>query len=154
MQRPLATGRNAIRATATAVYLAGTCFWWLLMGIGAALRCDDNCLAPEYVDSWRETTDAWQWEAIEWLGAAGALVALAAVVAGWFWRKAGLGFFAAHVAVFGANLFVLLHGADIHGGGGALVLGIAVVAAAGFVAVNGWSPSDAGRGGRAASLEP
>ena len=147
------TAGTVVRACATVVYLVGTGIWMLYMGLLSALRCDDNCLAPQYVNSWRETTDAWQWSAVGWLGFVGAGLALIAVVGSWFGRTIGLALFSTHLAVLAANLFILLHGAD-WGDTSGVTLGIALVGVAGFVAVAGWRPKRAGRDVPAASLEP
>jgi hypothetical protein len=53
--------------------------WWpLLAGLlwGFALKCDDACGG----DGWRESADAWQWQAIAALGAAAFLTATALVL--------------------------------------------------------------------------
>jgi hypothetical protein len=138
MRKVPITGGLLVRAASTVVYLCGTAAWLVVMAVSAGLRCDDNCLAPEYVDSWRATTDAWQWSAIGWLGLVGLLVALVAVIASWFSVKMGLAAYSLHAAVFVANVVIFLRGADVRVGGGP-VLAMLVAAVAGLIAVGLWS---------------
>ena len=131
------TGGSVVRVVAGLVYLVGTGLWLFLSALAATLRCDDSCVAPRHAESWRDTSDAWQWSVVGWLGLAGGVVALAAVAASWFWKKVGVALFAAHVAVFATSLLILIPGADTRGGEVKLVLAVLIVGGSGVLAVAG-----------------
>ena len=102
--------RIVVRVAAALVYIGGAVTWMVASAVGAAFRCDDNCLAPEYWHGWQDDPNAWQWEWIVPLAAAGAVLAAAAVIASWFHRSIGIGLLGFHAALFVANVAFWISG--------------------------------------------
>jgi hypothetical protein len=127
------------RAFAGVIYLGATLIWALLMGLNQAMRCDDSCTAAQYARSWRDNVDSWQYGVIGWLGLAGLTLAVLAVSLSFARRWIGFGLLAAHASVFTANCLVFYLGRPIYSSFVPFALVASLVAAAGFVAVRGWS---------------
>ena len=138
------------RALGAVIYLGASLLWALLMGLNQAMRCDDSCTAPQYARSWRDNVEAWQYGVIGWLGLAGLTLAVLAVALSFARRWAGFGLLAAHASVFTVNCLVFYVGRPIYSSFIPFALVASFVAAAGFVAVGGWSrQSEAPLGGGA-----
>ena len=77
--------RYALGLAVALAALAGAGFVAMMSLLWASLRCDDHCST---IGGWRYSTDAWQWDALGWLGPAGFVFALAVVVCSAFRRYA------------------------------------------------------------------
>ena len=143
--------RIAIRLTGALVYLGGAVAWMLVSYVADVLRCDDNCLAPEYWSGWQDNPNAWQWEWVVPLALAGAVLAAMAVVAGWFNRSLGIGLLGVHATLFVENVVFLISGADDSARlDSEFVVPVLLVAAAGAVAVGLRTRSLGGHGAASA----
>src|SRR5690242_12162588 len=99
--------RVVARATCAVIYLGATGVWTVLMGVSAALRCDENCNDRGFHDGWRSNADAWQWSALGWLGLAGLALAIIALVLSRFRRGLGIAGLFAHAGIFSLNALII-----------------------------------------------
>jgi hypothetical protein len=97
---------TALRASFFLAYLLFAAAIALGTGVAGALRCDDSCIAPAYVQDWSNTSDAWQWEALSGLGTAGLICAALVVLATPLSRRLARGVFAAHCFAAVALIYV------------------------------------------------
>jgi len=116
------------------IYVGGSLVWALLMFYVAGLSCDDHCSA---FGGWINDRSAWQWHALGALGAAGAVLAVGAIL---LRRRSVLLAsiaFLLDLAVFSASVALLLDGRiveHVHATYVVLVLAVAVAGALAIIA--------------------
>jgi hypothetical protein len=122
------------RLLAGLIYLAAAVVWAALMGLSAILKCDDACSAN---GDWTDHVDAWQYDAILWLGLAGLALALVVLLLRLGRPSLARPVFGLHVGLFIVNAVILLAGRDPVPDLYSLIVLASFAAGAGFFAVGG-----------------